>query len=140
MSEFIEKLGCFIPICKNKRSSRKDAKPFELEEIMGAKDYATILKSPKVSRTSHLDGTPKPVAIPRVFFQLPSAPTEDSIQIPVNSKDDLPLEEPDIKSIKLHMKKFKDLEGYKYKCKLCETVFPSYGDLKWHIEEKHVSA
>ena len=49
------------------------------------------------------------------------------------------MEEADIKSIKLHMKKFKDLEGYEYKCKLCETVFLSYGDLKSHVEEKHVS-
>ena len=140
VSEFVKKLGCFIPICKNKWSSCKNRKPFELEELMGAKDYAPILKSPKVSRNSHLDGTPKPVPTPRVSFQLPSAPTEDSIQIPVNSKDDLPLEEADIKNIKLHKKKLKDLEGYKYKCKLCETVFLSYGDLKSHIEEKHVSA
>ena len=58
----------------------------------------------------------------------------------MNSKDDLPSEEADIKTIKLHMKKFKDLEGYEYQCKLCETVFLSYGDLKSHIEEKHVSA
>ena len=140
VSDFVKKLGCFVPICKNRRSNRKDARPFELEELMGGKEYATILKSPKVSRNSHLEGTPKPVATPRVSFQLHRAPTEDSIQIPVNSKGDLPSEEADIKTIKLHMKKFKDLKGYKYKWKLCETVLHSYGDLKSHIEEKHVSA
>ena len=66
VSDFVKKLGCFIPIYKNKHSNRKDARPFELEELIGAKEYATILKSPKVSRNSHLEGTPKPVATPKV--------------------------------------------------------------------------
>ena len=114
--------------------------PYELEELMGDKEYATIVKSPKIMRNSHYGGTPRPVATPKVSFQLPTAPTEDSIQIPVNSITDLPMKEADIRYIKLHMKKFKDLEGYKYKCKLCETIFLSYGDLKSHIEDKHVSA
>ena len=114
--------------------------PFELEELMGDKEYATILRSPKVTRGSHYGGTPKPIITPKVSFQLPTAPTDDSIQIPINSVSDLLIEEAEIKSIKLHMKKFKDMEGYKYKCKLCETIFLSYGDLKSHIEDKHVSA
>ena len=114
--------------------------PFELEELMGDKDYATILRSPKIVRGSNIGGAAKSVKAPTVTFQLPTAPTDDSIQIPITSVSDLPIEETELKSIKLHMKKFKDLEGYKYKCKLCETIFLSYGDLKSHIEDKHVSA
>ena len=51
--------------------------PFELEELMGDKEYATIVKSPKIVRNSHYGGTPKPVATPKVSFQLPTAPKED---------------------------------------------------------------
>ena len=74
--DFFKKLGCFIPICRNKHSNSKDARSFEVEELMGAKEYATIFKSPKVSR---------------------------NIQIPVNTMDDLPLEKAYIKTIKLYM-------------------------------------
>ena len=139
-SDFIKKLKCFVPICGNKNHQSQKAMPFELEELMGDKEYATILRSPKVAKGVQHGGTAKPVATPRVSFQLPTAPTDDSIQIPIHSVSDLPIEEAELKSIKLHMKKFKDMEGYKYKCKLCETIFLSYGDLKSHIEDKHVSA
>ena len=139
VSDLISKMRCFIPICTSKSSNCKNVMPFELEELMGNKEYATIVRSPKTVRNSHYGGSSKPVSTPKVSFQLPTAPTDDSIQIPISSVSDLPIEEAEIKSIKLHMKKFKDIEGYKYKCKLCEIIFLSYGDLKSHIEDKHVS-
>ena len=140
VSKLIDTLRCCIPSCGIKQTQCQSAMPFELEELMGDKDYATILRSPKLVKGSNFGGTPKPVKPPTVSFQLPTAPTDDSIQIPITSVSDLPVEEAELKSIRLHMKKFKDLEGYKYKCKLCETIFLSYGDLKSHIEDKHVSA
>ena len=88
VSELITKLGCFIPICNNKSSNCKNVMPFELEELMGDKEYATIVRSPKVVRESHYGGTHKPIATPKVSFKIPTAPTEDSIQIPANSISD----------------------------------------------------
>ena len=139
----------FLSSCKSSRIDTQDGQPFELEELMEGTSYATIVRSPKLPRnTAHDDSEsiPIPVPAPRILLSsqvaVESETTNDSYidrtkqacQSIINSDGVVAINE----DLKFYMKKFKDSKGdYKYKCKICNSVHNSYGEVKTHIEANH---
>ena len=117
---------CFAA-CRSPPQMPPNIKPFELEDLIVDNNYATIVRSPKSKR--HNDTTPTapvPVSTPTIKY-VPCQTTDNS------KEESTPQTDP-----KLLMKKFKDMDGaYKYKCKLCDLIYDTYGEVKTHIEDIH---
>ena len=116
---------------------------------MEGTNYATIVRSPKLPRnTTHDDSEsiPIPIPAPRILLSSQVAVeseaandshvdrTKQACQSIINSGGVMAVSE----DLKFYMKKFKDSNGdYKYKCKICNSVHNSYGEVKAHIETEH---
>ena len=118
--------------CRKPPSNPQNVQPFELEELLEGTNYATIVRSPWFARqnvTPDSESKVKPVSAPRISILSGTAPVDKPIYelCKTRSEDILsPLDDSALssKDPKIFMKKFKDLEGdYKYKCKLCTSVF-----------------
>ena len=133
--------------CRRSKIDPKEGQPFELDELLEGTGYATIVRSPCMTRyTMQKESTPSsnPTPTPRIILSSKLAVANDVIDDSCGDTDHDDITESShdnkltAKDPTLYIKKFKDLEGdYRYKCKLCSSIYNSYGDVKIHIDKVH---